>query len=108
MFNQYGLHLERYWKLKSKEHTDSFGTTCDKVRFLLEDSIKRQLVSDVPLCTFLSGGLDSSIITAYASNYCKEQNLPPLDTYSIDYLVMIKTSLKVIFNQILITTILVS
>lgn len=86
VFNQYGLHLERYWKLKSKEHTDSFGTTCDKVRFLLEDSIKRQLVSDVPLCTFLSGGLDSSIITAYASNYCKEQNLPPLDTYSIDYL----------------------
>ncbi len=85
IFNKDGLHIERYWKLESKPHTDSFGTTCEKVRFLLEDAIKRQLVSDVPLCTFLSGGLDSSIITLYASNYCKEHNLPPLNTFSVDY-----------------------
>lgn len=85
IFNEYGLHIERYWKLKSKPHTDSFGKTCETVRYLLEDSIKRQLVSDVPLCTFLSGGLDSSIITLYASNHCKECNLGPLHTYSVDY-----------------------
>lgn len=85
IYNRSGLHIERYWHLESKEHTDSFGTTCSNVRELLQDAITRQLVSDVPLCTFLSGGLDSSIITTYASNYCKEQNLPPLDTYSIDY-----------------------
>ena len=85
IYNKSGLHIERYWHLESKEHTDSFGTTCSNVRELLQDAITRQLVSDVPLCTFLSGGLDSSIITTYASNYCKEQNLPPLDTYSIDY-----------------------
>ncbi len=85
IFNKDGLHIERYWKLESKPHTDSFGTTCEKVRFLLEDAIKRQLVSDVPLCTFLSGGLDSSIITLYASNYCKEHGLPPLNTFSVDY-----------------------
>ena len=84
-FNSYGLHIERYWKLKSEKHTDSFGTTCQKVKFLLNDAITRQLVSDVPLCTFLSGGLDSSIITKFASNYCKDNGLPPLDTYSIDY-----------------------
>ncbi len=84
-FNTYGLHIERYWKLKSKEHTDSFGTTCDKVKYLLNDAITRQLVSDVPLCTFLSGGLDSSIITKFAADYCKDNDLPPLDTYSIDY-----------------------
>ena len=84
-FNSYGLHIERYWKLKSEKHTDSFGTTCQKVKFLLNDTITRQLVSDVPLCTFLSGGLDSSIITKFASNYCKDNGLPPLDTYSIDY-----------------------
>ena len=88
-------------------HTDSFGTTCDKVRFLLEDSIRRQLVSDVPLCTFLSGGLDSSIITLYAANYCKEKGLPPLNTYSVDMWIMIKTSLKPIFSQILTTILLV-
>ena len=85
IFNEYGLHIERYWKLKSKPHIDSFGKTCETVRYLLEDSIKRQLVSDVPLCTFLSGGLDSSIITLYASNHCKECNLGPLHTYSVDY-----------------------
>ena len=85
IFNKSGLHLKRYWKLKSKEHTDSLGTTCDKLKFLLNDSITKQLVSDMPLCTFLSGGLDSSIITKFASDYCQKEGLPPLDTYSIDY-----------------------
>lgn len=79
-------------------HTDSFGTTCDKVRFLLEDSIRRQLVSDVPLCTFLSGGLDSSIITLYAANYCKEKGLPPLNTYSVDYVDNDKNFIKTDFQ----------
>ena len=85
IFNYSGLHLERYWKLTSKLHTDNFAQTCDKLKFLLEDAITRQLVSDVPLCTFLSGGLDSSIITKFAADYCQKQGLPPLDTYSIDY-----------------------
>ena len=84
-FNNYGFHIERYWKPKSEPHTDSFGTTCQKVKFLLNDAITKQLVSDVPLCTFLSGGLDSSIITKFASDYCINNGLPPLDTYSIDY-----------------------
>lgn len=79
-------------------HTDSFGTTCDKVRFLLEDSIRRQLVSDVPLCTFLSGGLDSSIITLYAANYCKEKGFPPLNTYSVDYVDNDKNFVKTDFQ----------
>lgn len=85
VFNEYGFKTKRYWKLISKPHTDSFGTTCDKVKFLLNDAITRQLVSDVPLCTFLSGGLDSSIITKFAADYCQDNGLPPLDTYSIDY-----------------------
>lgn len=85
IYNQSGLHIEKYWSLESKPHTDNFKTTCDTVKFLLEDSITRQLVSDVPLCVFLSGGLDSSIIAQFASNYCKNQNLEPLNTFSIDY-----------------------
>lgn len=85
IFNESGLHIKRYWKLKSKKHLDSFDETCDKLKFLLNDSITRQLVSDMPLCTFLSGGLDSSIITKFASDYCKDNGLAPLDTYSIDY-----------------------
>jgi len=85
IFNNSGLHIKRYWKLKSEEHRDSLGSTCEKLKFLLDDSITRQLVSDVPLCTFLSGGLDSSIITKFAADYYQKEKLPPLDTYSIDY-----------------------
>ena len=69
-----------YWHINAKEHTESFEETAIHTRFLITDSIKKQLVSDVPLCTFLSGGLDSSIISAVAS-----KNLEHLDTYEIDY-----------------------
>lgn len=85
IFNAYGFKSYRYWKMETKEHKDDFETTCTKIHNLLDDSIKRQLVSDVPLCAMLSGGLDSSIIVAYASNYFKKNNLPPLKTLSIDY-----------------------
>ena len=66
-------------------HTDDFATTCSTVKELLTDAIERQLVSDVPLCTFLSGGLDSSIITLYSANYCRKHDLPMINTYSVDY-----------------------
>lgn len=85
IFNKSGLHVERYWKLESKEHRDSFGKTCETIKYLLEDSISKQLVSDVPICTMLSGGLDSSIITAYASEFCKSKGMPKLTTFSVDY-----------------------
>lgn len=85
IYNESGLHIQRYWKLISKPHSDTLKQTCEKIKFLLNDSITRQLISDVPLCTFLSGGLDSSIITKFAADYYKKENLPPLNTYSIDY-----------------------
>ncbi|QPC46036.1 asparagine synthase (glutamine-hydrolyzing) [Mangrovibacillus cuniculi] len=80
-----GLKTWRYWNVESREHTDSFQTTVDNVKFLVKDAVTRQLVTDVPLCTFLSGGVDSSAITAIASNYYQEQGRGPLHTYSIDY-----------------------
>jgi len=86
IYNENGFHQEKYWKLESKEHTDNLDVTCDNLRFLLSDSIQRQLVSDMPICTFLSGGLDSSIITAFASEYYKKEGLGQLNTYSVDYL----------------------
>ena len=85
VYNKDGLKIEEYWSLKSKPHEDNFEQTCEKVKYLLEDSISRQLISDKPICTFLSGGLDSSIITYYTANYLKEHNNLPLDTYSVDY-----------------------
>ena len=98
IFKDDEIHISKYWKLKSKVHTDNLDKTCDTVKELLEDSIKRQLVSDVPLCTFLSGGLDSSIITLYAANYCKEHGLPPLNTYSVDYVDNDKNFVKTDFQ----------
>lgn len=85
VYNKTGLHTERYWKLASKPHTDDFDITCQKLHYLLKDAISRQLVSDVPLCTFLSGGLDSSIITKFAGEYRKQNDLSPIHTYSVDY-----------------------
>lgn len=85
IYNKFGLYIEKYWGLKSMPHRDDFEQTCDKLKFLLEDAISRQLVSDVPLCTFISGGLDSSIITKFAANYCKKHGLSPISTYSVDY-----------------------
>lgn len=78
------IHIRRYWRLLDREHRDSFDETVEKVRFLVRDSIKRQLVSDVPVGTFLSGGLDSSIISAVAAEeYAKQGRV--LDTFSVDY-----------------------
>ena len=85
VFNRSGMRIKEYWKLKSRMHTDDFATTCYTVKELLTDAIERQLVSDVPLCTFLSGGLDSSIITLYSANYCRKHDLPMINTYSVDY-----------------------
>lgn len=70
-----------YWKLTSHLHTEDYFTTVDHTNFLIKDSIKRQLVSDIPICTFLSGGLDSSLVSAIAA-----ANLDsPLDTFSFDF-----------------------
>ena len=71
----------QYWKLRDREHKESFEETAECVRWLVTDAIRRQMVSDVPLGTFLSGGLDSSLITAVCANEMNGQ----LDTFSLDY-----------------------
>lgn len=84
-FSRDGLKVWRYWNVKSEEHKETADETAEKVRYLVTDAVKRQLVSDVPLCTFLSGGLDSSIITAIAAMGFQDQGKGQLHTYSIDY-----------------------
>lgn len=79
-----GIKIYPYWELKSFEHKDSYDETVEKVRTLVCDSIERQLVSDVPIGTLLSGGLDSSIISAVAANHMRKQG-KKLSTYSFDY-----------------------
>ena len=83
----YGYYLSgkwirnRYWKLTDREHTESLEQTAERVRFLVTDAIKRQMVSDVPIGTFLSGGLDSSLI----SSVCAKELPDRLNTFSVDY-----------------------
>lgn len=84
-FSKDGLKIWRYWNVVSKEHTHTFEETVEQVQFLLKDAITRQLVSDVPLCTFLSGGVDSSAITAFAAMHYEKEGKGRLHTYSIDY-----------------------
>ena len=83
-YTQGNLRTWQYWKLRDREHRDSFEETVDTVRYLVTDAIRRQMVSDVPIGTFLSGGLDSSLISAVCANAMQKQG-QLLDTFSVDY-----------------------
>ncbi|MEN6350924.1 MAG: asparagine synthase-related protein, partial [Syntrophomonas sp.] len=86
IYNHNGIRLHKYWSLQSRPHKDDLTTTAANVRRLLHDAVSRQLVADVPVCTFLSGGLDSSAITAFAAAEYRESGRDALHTYSVDYL----------------------
>lgn len=75
---------ERYWALKDGEHRETFDETVEHTRFLVTDAIRRQMVSDVPIGTFLSGGLDSSIITALCAGQMAARG-ERLKTFCVDY-----------------------
>lgn len=83
-FSADGLDLWQYWRLHAYELNETFEQTVEHTRELVLDSIRRQLVSDVPVCTFLSGGLDSSLISSVASSELKKHG-KILHTFSVDY-----------------------
>ncbi|MUK90153.1 asparagine synthase (glutamine-hydrolyzing) [Ornithinibacillus sp. L9] len=85
IFSKDGLKVWRYWNVESKEHEDSVEETAQRVRDLFVDAVERQLVSDVPVSTFLSGGVDSSAITAIAADYFEKEGRGILPTFSVDY-----------------------
>lgn len=78
------LAARRYWKLRDREHRESFEETVEHVRYLVTDAIRRQMVADEPVGTFLSGGLDSSIITAICAGEEAKRGRA-LKTFSVDY-----------------------
>ena len=82
--NKDGERIWEYWKVKARKLDETIDESIPRVRELLIDAIKRQFVGDVPVCTFLSGGLDSSIISAVAADEFKKRG-KALTTYSIDY-----------------------
>ncbi|MEO7019965.1 MAG: asparagine synthase (glutamine-hydrolyzing) [Ktedonobacteraceae bacterium] len=84
VFNRERARTIQYWSLHSAPHTDDLDTTVEHIRALLEDTVRRQLVADVPVAAMLSGGLDSSGLTALAAREFQRAG-KQLHTYSIDF-----------------------
>lgn len=83
-YSRDGLREYPYWTLEARPHTDSYAETVATVSWLLRDAVRRQLVSDVPVCSFLSGGIDSTVVTAIACNRLREEG-HTLNTFSFDF-----------------------
>lgn len=81
-----GLSKRAYWQLQARAHTDDQATTVATVRELLLDIVGRQTVADVPLCSLLSGGLDSSIVTALADRHIRAQGGEGIRSFSVDFI----------------------
>ena len=84
VYTREGFHINRYWSLQSAPHHDDVHATAEHIRSLLEDTVRRQLIADVPVVAMLSGGLDSSGLTALAAREFAQEG-KQLHTYSIDY-----------------------
>lgn len=84
IYNKEGWKMKSYWHLEAKVFNETEDEAIDTTKSLLKDAIERQLVSDVPLATLLSGGLDSSIITSVAARKYAEEG-KKLTTYSFEY-----------------------
>lgn len=83
-FDRTSCTTEAYWKLESHPHEDSMDKTIEKTAWLLEDAVKKQMLSDIPISTFLSGGVDSSLVTAICARELKKQG-KVLNTFSFDF-----------------------
>ncbi|NHD19433.1 MULTISPECIES: asparagine synthase (glutamine-hydrolyzing) [unclassified Actinopolyspora] len=80
-----GSRLHRYWSLQSQPHTEDTPATSARVRELLTDIVRRQLITDVPMCTLLSGGLDSSALTGIAARELASHGEGPVRSFSVDF-----------------------
>jgi asparagine synthase (glutamine-hydrolysing) len=79
-----GLRERRYWRLESRPHADDRDASVAHVRELLDDIVRRQLVADVPRCVLLSGGLDSSAITALSAAQLAQDG-ERLRSFAVDF-----------------------
>ncbi|MFI6846646.1 asparagine synthase (glutamine-hydrolyzing) [Kitasatospora sp. NBC_00085] len=80
-----GVSVRRYWALEAREHTHDLDTTVATVRALLDDIVHRQLEADVPLCSLLSGGLDSSAVTALAARALRAAGAGAVRSFAVDF-----------------------
>ncbi|MBQ1193849.1 MAG: asparagine synthase (glutamine-hydrolyzing) [Lachnospiraceae bacterium] len=82
--NCYESETHFFFKLTAKEITDSYEEAVEKVSYLINDAIKRQMISDIPICTFMSGGLDSSLVSAICARNL-DYDGKTLTTFSFDF-----------------------
>ena len=82
-YGREGLKDHIYWALEAMEHTDSVQDTIEKTSWLIHDAVKMQMLSDIPISTFLSGGVDSSLVTAICAKELRKQG-KTLNTFSLD------------------------
>ena len=80
----FGIRRTNYWHLTSHPHEDSYEKTIAKTKELVESAVTRQMVSDVPICTFLSGGIDSSLVSSICSEQLQKKG-EKLTTFSFDF-----------------------
>lgn len=73
-----------YWQLESHPHEGTYEQTVEKTAWLIEDAVKKQMLADIPISTLLSGGVDSSLVTAICAKELKKQG-KVLDTFSFDF-----------------------
>ena len=75
--------IKEYWNLKKIENNKlSYTEAKDKVHELLKDSVKIRMRSDVPFGSFLSGGIDSALVSSIASKYSDKA----LNTFSVGFI----------------------
>ena len=84
VFKQDQMRITQYWSLHSAPHADDVEATAEHIRMLLEDTVKRQLIADMPVVSLLSGGLDSSGLASLATREFAREG-KKLQTYSVDF-----------------------
>ncbi len=77
--------ISRYWHLQRREHADTLATTVARTRELLDRALGEQLHADVPLCSLLSGGLDSTALTAMAQQRLGAAQSGKVSSFSVDF-----------------------
>lgn len=83
-YGENGMKDHVYWKLEAKPHEDSVKETIEKTSWLIHDAVKMQMLSDIPISTFLSGGVDSSLVTSICAKELHKQG-KLLNTFSFDF-----------------------
>jgi len=81
VFDANGLRIQRYWTPPGPQESADYEKSKTNLLELLEDAARIRLVSDVPLGAFLSGGIDSTLVTALMAQACGER----VKTFSISF-----------------------